>query len=944
MAIKKGKLSDKLILFGRDLIKGYVTKNQYSNYFTTLSPWQMISLEEKTQEWFMWNMDWFEAIGLQQVQKNQGKVLRNRRMASGILDPNDYIPQNGEFSHLTSIILPEQYDPLQQFYPLAPPVLNVIKGEFEKRDNRIQVECVDKYSINEKIKYKEDMVNASILEYQQSLKAQALQSLGLVYTPEDQLKGASPEQIKQVQDMNNQYQQEMKLNEQFFQAQNKFKTYKHRMEDWGQHMVEVDAARFNLEELEVEAFTESLCNAREIWHIDLLEDDYKLEFIDNANAFWHKSANTKYMSQGDYVGWFEDMTVGDIINKIGRRMKEEDFENIKTFLSYTLTMLNRGATLTNDQKAYADAYYNTDEPYPFGAKNPGMEQIKERMHWEDFMKTNFENYSSYDQIMAQYGQFGPTTGQPKIFKTMRCYWRSQKRIGWLTRIGKDGVPQPGVWIDENYKVTEKPIYDNTITKENTKENLVYGEHIDWEWVNEWRHGIKIAQNHLNVFWKNFSGDFKPIYLDGEPVKFQFKGKDNVYESYPPVEGCEYNMKGIKAVSFIDLLSPFQVTYNICENKKAGIMVRDWGKLLAHNQATIPRNAPGNQASSDLIANYYEQVAQTKILPTSIDKDVLQIVGPNANQIPQPVDMSIIKEAIDYATVGRMIKEDAYAAIGITPQRLGANKASETATGVEGAINNSEIQTEPLFTQHSVHLMPRVYQRLLEAAQYYLSVNKSSKVVYRNSNEENILIEAENLDGLLRDYNIKATNNPRTKQLKQKLEQLFLQDNTLDSTPLERAEVMASQSVVQIMNKLRDAQIRKDEKEQAMQEHEQQMQQQQIDAQREALEKELANTNEQNQLDRESAEKIAMLRELAGIQTDVNTNGAPDAQDNMDYFLKQQQMNSTISNNEDKLSFDKQKHADMLNLERQKLLTKQAIEKEKVKVAAMNKNKYDTKKK
>lgn len=938
MIRKKGKISDKVILFGRDLIKGYVTNNKYSDYFTSLSPWQMVCLEEKTEEWFKWNMDWFEATGLQQVMKNQGKVLRNRRMASGILDPNDYIPRDGEFSHLTSILIPEDtYDPLQQFYPLAPPVINVIKGEFEKRDNRVQVECSDRYTVNEKLQYKEDLVNKAVMQYRQSLKEQALQAAGLNFTPEDQLRNAPPEQVQQVQEQNQKFQQEMEVSKNLIEAQQKYQTYKHKMENWGQHRLNIDAERFHIDELEVEAFTESLCNAREFWHIDLLEDDYKLEFLDNANCFWHKSANTKYISEGDYFGWFEDMTIGDIINKIGKRLKEEDFDNIKDFLSVTLNGIAAGANLTNDQKSFADAYYDTSQPYPYGAKDPGQEQIKERMYYEDFMKTNFENFSSYDKIMSDYGQIGSNVGQPKIFKVMRCYWRSQKKVGWLTKIGKDGVPQTGTWVDENFKVTEKPIYDNIITKENSKENLVYGEHVDWEWINEWRHGIKIAQNHLNNFWKSFTGDFTPIYIDGEPVKFQFKGKDNIYESYPPIEGCEYAMKGIRAVSFIDILSPFQVTYNICENKVPSIMARDMGKLLAHNPATIARNAPGSQASSDIIADFYETMQRTKILPMHVDKDVIQTLGPNANQVPQPIDMSIINEALVYKQVGKLIKEDAFEAIGITRQRLGQQKASETATGINGAINFSEVQTEPLFTQHSVHLMPRVYQRLLEAAQYYMYINKGDKFAYTTSDEDKITMDIENLDNLLRDFNIRPTNKPKQKFLKQKLEDLLMNDNTLGATALDKAEGMIAQSVTEVLEKLRKAQIHKEELDREAQEREQQMQDKQIAAQQEALDKELANTNDQNKLDRESAEKIAMLRQLSGLQSDVNADATPDAQNNLDYYLKQQQMTNNVNGMNSKLDFEKQKHADMLNLEREKLLNRQVIEKEKLKIATVNKS-------
>lgn len=931
---KKGKLTDKLIVFGRDLIKGYTLNNQYSNFFSTVSPWQMISLEEKTEEWMRWNLDWFEFMGLSQVNKNKPRILRNRRMASGILDPNDYIAREGEHSHLTSILLDEDnYDPLQQFYPLAPPIVGVLMGEFEKRDKSVQIECTDPYTINEKIQYKQDLLNGSIHQYELFMKEKALKEIGIFQVPDEVLQQS---QDPKLQEMNSKYQQQMYLQKRLIESEQKYKTYKHKMEEWGQHVLNVDTMRFNSEELESEAFKECITNAKEFWHIDLMEDDYKLEFLDSANCFWHKSPNIKYVSQGDYFGWFEEMTMGDIVNKLGKKMTNEQFDHFADYLNRTMTNIHSGAILTNDQKAYADAYYDATKPDPFGRKNPAIEDIKERKYWENF-ENNFKNASSYEMLAG----LEKNAGQPKIFRVMRLYWKSQKKIGWLTKIGKDGVPIPGMWIDENFKVTENPIYDFTVTKEKTKENLVYGEHIDWEWINEWRHGIKISANisTTNTFWRGTIGEFQPIYIDGLPVKFQFKGKNNVYESYPPIEGCEFNTKGIRPVSFIDLLSPFQITYNICENKKASIMVNDFGKILAHNQATIPRNRPGNVGSQDYINDFYDEIARTKILPTNVDKDIIQLIGQNANQIPQVVDMSLVNEALQYDQLGKLIKEEAMEAIGVTRQRMGQQKASETATGINGAINYSEVQTESLFVQHSVHLMPRVYQRMLEAAQFYLYQNKTSKIAYRNSEEQNQLMEIENLDNLLRDYNVRATNKPRLKFLKEKLEQLFLQDNTLEASPLDRAQVMTSVSVNEILNKLKEAQARKEVMDEEKQKHEQEMQQAQIDAEREALEKQLMNENEQKRLDRESNEKIAMLRELAGLQTDVNTNSIPDSQDNLDYYMKMQQMESSNKLSKDKLGFDKQKHQDSLNLEREKLMAKKAIEDKKLQIAKTNRNKY-----
>lgn len=921
----KGKLTNQLILTSRDIIKGATTKFNNVNHLLNVSPWQMVSLEEKTKDWFQWNMDWFEAIGWAQANKEHKKIIKNRKMAAGILDPEDYT-QTSSFNELVDIVSEGKHDPLQMFFPLAPPVINVLKGEFLKRDHKVQILCVDKQSVNDKLEYKEGLIEEIIMKKAIELKQQALEKLGIVES--------NPE-------TKDQYQQELETEQKVQEANNKFKSYKHRMELWGQHILNMDSERFNMDELELEAFTESLCNSKEFWHIDLLEDDYKVEFLDSSHCFYHKSHNIKYVSEGDYFGWFQEMTPGDIINKLGKRFKKKDFDTLKDTLSTMSGGHGGNAWLTSDQKAFPGAYYDTSKAYPDGRVNETMEKMYEPHIIEDFMKTNFANYS-VDEIVDRFGNHKNSLGQPKLFRVMRVYWKSQKQIGWLVRVDKDGIPSEGSWVDENYKVTEEPIYDQTLNKDKTIDNLVYGEHIDWQWVNEWRHGIKISHNLSSTNFTSNSMGFEPIYLDGEPVKFQFKGKNNPFESYPPVEGCEFKMKGLRPVSLIDLLAPHQISFNICENRTTGVIVDDYGKLLYHNQATIPRNRMGVQDTQESIQNFYDEVRATRILPGHFDKEVMAALGPNASQVPQVVDMSIIQQALIYKQVSQQIRMDALETVGVTRQRLGQQKASESATGIEAGVSNSEAQTEVYYNQHSNELMPRVYQRMLEAAQFYHYQNGNSKISYRNDRDENVLLDIENLDNLLRDFNIKVQSKPRLKMIKQKLEQLFLTDNTLDATALDRANVIYADSAVEIMEKLRQAQIRKEEQDQQRYEQEQARQEQAEKAVRELREAEFKHESLENQLDRESNEGIAEIRALGGMQTDSNTNAVPDAQENLNYLLKKNQVETANTLNNSRLDFDKKKHEDNTSIKQQELLAKQIIEQKKLAVALSNQNKQDDK--
>ena len=161
------KINKNIILTGRDIIKGQVTnKNLNSNSFLEATPWQMVELDEKSQDWKEWNADYFEWIGLTQVRKNSRRVIKNRRLASGILDMEDYmVGETGDIAKLQNWTLPEETEnSLNKFHPLIPPFLKVLDGEFLKRNLRVYVSCTDRGTEDEKLEYKKGLVDASLVK------------------------------------------------------------------------------------------------------------------------------------------------------------------------------------------------------------------------------------------------------------------------------------------------------------------------------------------------------------------------------------------------------------------------------------------------------------------------------------------------------------------------------------------------------------------------------------------------------------------------------------------------------------------------------------------------------------------------------------------------------------------------------------------------------------
>ena len=64
-------------------------KAKQSKYPATSSlsqPIQFLSSKKKNLDWAAWNLDWLETQGMEFLRKNSRKLLKNYKLAKGIID------------------------------------------------------------------------------------------------------------------------------------------------------------------------------------------------------------------------------------------------------------------------------------------------------------------------------------------------------------------------------------------------------------------------------------------------------------------------------------------------------------------------------------------------------------------------------------------------------------------------------------------------------------------------------------------------------------------------------------------------------------------------------------------------------------------------------------------------------------------------------------------
>lgn len=918
------------MIWGADLYKGFKLpkSDMLSGSVNDILPFQMLTMEEKTIDWIKAVADYYEMCGWNNVERKAGKIERNYKMRQGILNPSDYIihPDN-QFHQVIGMVVPqESQSPLEQFYPLAPNFVDVLRGEFIKRDNQWTIEAVDPYSVAEAFEFKRSQFEQIIMQQTAMMKQQTLAQMGLT---ED----VDPE--KYAQEM----QQAMT---QLTEVELKSKNFRTVGVKWAEKVLKIQDKRYALYELEPDAFESGLITDSEFWHLDMMEDDFKVELLNPKWCDYHKGPNVKYVSDGDYFLWFDFMSAGDIVNKFGRRMKEEDMLKLKDIYVKTSNLL-----VVDQLKNRQGAYYDMTKPWSQATDlNPVRNDalLGKELAYNYLRTPNFDHNMEVDLFNPVYGRM--VTGHPQMFRVMRLYWRSMKRIGWLTKIERDGTVIPPDWVDENFKVTVEPQYDNSVVKEKTKDNLLYGEHVDWQWVPDWRHVMKISPNQKHSFWLNAENTLESIYIDGGPIPFQFKGRNNPFDSLPPVEGCTFSHINSTPHSFIDRIRPLQIIYNICMNKVPRKFLADYGNKVVFDRRGMSLNNLDNATKGvDPLEAYEDKLRNSDILDYSFTRESLEGLGQPG--LPQVLQLSTVQEAQMYFQLGQMIKWEAGELIGITRNRLGQNKASETATGINQAITYSETQTEKYYEQHA-NLMQRFRQRMLDAAQYYSAFQESSRELYMNEMDENVFLDITGLDNLLPHYNIYLQSRANVRSALQTISQFLIDENTLPIKASAKVEAIVNNSIPQILSLIKKSEFEQEQMELQKQQMEQATEQQRLQQQTEAQLANIQHEDMQKELDRRSAERIATIRAEGGLQSDINANGVIDSAENLDPYLKQQEILNNKNIEENKLLAKKQTDTNQMIIAREKARTE--LEKEKIKqegalkVAKENKTAAELKKK
>ena len=896
-------------------------KTEYNKMLTLQQPIQFLTELEKDDNWKASNLDWLEWQGMKQLRRNSVRLLKNYKLAKGIIDKTDYIVQeDNPNADLIEILTKEDESAFElKFYPIIPNVINVLCSEFSKRASRIMFRTVDDLSYNEMLEEKKDMIEQVLMQKAQSKMTEKLVGMGMDPNSDEFKQEMTPEKLKSLPEI-----------EGFFK-----KSYRNIYEEWATHQHQVDTERFHIDELEERAFRDMLITDREFWHFRMGEDDYDIELWNPVQVFYHKSASSRYISESHWIGNIDLLTVADVIDKYGWMMNEEQLISLENiYPSRSAGYLVPG--MQND-----GSYYDSTKSHDWNTQGPGLA-------YRQFMSTYDATRMNGDivQMILNESEDLMDWGNTHLLRCTTVYWKSQRRVGHLTKITELGELIQDIVV-ENYKITDKPLYDNTLYKEKSKDNLVFGEHIDWIWINETYGGIKVGPNRPVFLNGNTSaGSLDPLYLGlngGKPgrIPFQFKGDTTLYGCKPPVEGAVFSDRNTRSVAMVDLMKPFQLGYNMVNNQIADILIDELGTIIVFDQNALPRHSMGEDWGKNNLSNAYLAMKNFQMLP--LDTSISNTENALNFQHYQSLDLEQSKRLMSRIQLANYFKQQAFESIGVTLQRMGQQISQETATGAEQALNASYNQTEIYFVQHSDNLMPRVHQMRTELAQYYNSTKSSIRLQYITTADEKVNFQLNGTDLLLRDLNIFCTTKTNTRAIMDQLKSLAINNNTTGASIYDLGNIIKADSMAELTNVLKSSEEKANAIRQQEQQHQQELQQQQQQAaiqQEQMRQKFEAEQNDKNRETKLLGDQIKAAGMGAGV--DINQNQISDYQDAMAGIQKQQNYIDTTNFKREQEANKTKLGEQKLNMEKQKMQSQQEIANKQLEIARENKNKYDVK--
>ena len=497
-----------------------------------------------------------------------------------------------------------------------------------------------------------------------------------------------------------------------------------------------------------------------------------------------------------------------------------------------------------------------------------------------------------------------------------CCWKSFKKIYYVTYLDETGTPQVEI-ANEDYQKTGQEIS------------------VEPDWVVEVWEGYRAGTD---------------LYFGIQPLEYQHVSIDNPNSQKLPYTGAVYSNTNSKPRSLVSILKPLQYMYIVLWYRLELAIARDKGKVINMDIAQIPKSMG---ITPERWLHYLSSVGVNFINP--YEGNPSDPNGSRASSFNQfsSVDLTMGNVIAEYIQLMDKIEYLAGVISGITEQRQGQVSTHELVGNVERSVLQSSHITEPLFWVHA-QCKRRALNMLLNTAKGAWEETGKKKLSYIFDTGERAFLDIDPRF-YYEDMDVFVSDTSKDLENLQALKQLIQPAMQNGASLLEAAEVLTTDNLNLLKQKLMDMQKRQEEAQQQQQQAEQeqavQLQQMQNEQREQELMLEEAKMDlERYKIDQDNQTKIvvAEISSYRGTEDkDIDMNGVSDPIEIGKQALEQRKIDSAeytkryeqrqkkeIEDKKIQLEKERMKH----EMELQRAKDDAALEREKIKARTALKNK------
>lgn len=497
-----------------------------------------------------------------------------------------------------------------------------------------------------------------------------------------------------------------------------------------------------------------------------------------------------------------------------------------------------------------------------------------------------------------------------------CCWKSFKKIYYVTYLDETGTPQVEI-ANEDYQKTGQEIS------------------VEPDWVVEVWEGYRAGTD---------------LYFGIQPLEYQHVSIDNPNSQKLPYTGAVYSNTNSKPRSLVSILKPLQYMYIVLWYRLELAIARDKGKVINMDIAQIPKSMG---ITPERWLHYLSSVGVNFINP--YEGNPSDPNGSRASSFNQfsSVDLTMGNVIAEYIQLMDKIEYLAGVISGITEQRQGQVSTHELVGNVERSVLQSSHITEPLFWVHA-QCKRRALNMLLNTAKGAWEETGKKKLSYIFDTGERAFLDIDPRF-YYEDMDVFVSDTSKDLENLQALKQLIQPAMQNGASLLEAAEVLTTDNLNLLKQKLMDMQKRQEEAQQQQQQAEQeqavQLQQMQNEQREQELMLEEAKMDlERYKIDQDNQTKIVVAEISAYRGTedkDIDMNGVSDPVEIGKQALEQRKIDSAeytkryeqrqkkeIEDKKIQLEKERMKH----EMELQRAKDDAALEREKIKARTALKNK------